>query len=98
MRTRDKLAAALRAVASAASPENAAKYEAFAKRAETGEFDDYADTLEKGRATETQNDMGPYCCMRNPCIASPEIRSRYTAQGVERKKEKIMPLCAKHDG
>jgi hypothetical protein len=27
-----------------ASTENAAKYEAFAKRAATGEFDDYADT------------------------------------------------------
>lgn len=44
MRTRDKLAAELRKVADLASPENAAKYEAFAKRAETGEFDDYADT------------------------------------------------------
>lgn len=44
MRTRDKLAAELRKVAAKASPENAAKYEAFAKRAETGEFDDYADT------------------------------------------------------
>lgn len=44
MRTRDKLAAALREVAAKASPENAAKYEAFAKRAETGEFDDFADT------------------------------------------------------
>lgn len=44
MRTRDKLAAELRKVASKASPDNAAKYEAFAKRAETGEFDDYADT------------------------------------------------------
>lgn len=44
MRTRDKLAAELRTVAALASPENAAKYEAFAKRAETGEFDDYADT------------------------------------------------------
>ncbi len=44
-RTRDKLAAELRKVAAiAATPENAAKYEAFAKRAETGEFDDYADT------------------------------------------------------
>src|SRR5262245_5522046 len=41
MRTRDKLAAELRKVAAAASPENAARYEAFAKRAETGEFDDY---------------------------------------------------------
>ena len=44
MRTRDKLAAELRKVAEIASPTNAAKYEAFAKRAETGEFDDYADT------------------------------------------------------
>jgi hypothetical protein len=44
MRTRDKLAAELRKVAEIASPENAAKYEAFAKRAETGEFDDYAST------------------------------------------------------
>ena len=44
MRTRDKLAAALREVAAKAKPDNAAKYEAFAKRAETGEFDDYADT------------------------------------------------------
>lgn len=44
MRTREKLAAELRKVAEKASPDNAAKYEAFAKRAETGEFDDYADT------------------------------------------------------
>ena len=44
MRTREKLAAELRKVAAMASSENAAKYEAFAKRAETGEFDDYADT------------------------------------------------------
>ena len=44
MRTRDKLAAELRKVAEIASPENAAKYEAFAVRALTGEFDDYADT------------------------------------------------------
>lgn len=44
MRTSDKLAAELRKVAGQASPENAAKYEAFAKRAATGEFDDYADT------------------------------------------------------
>lgn len=43
MRTRDKLAAELRKVA-VVSPGHAAKYEAFAKRAETGEFDDYADT------------------------------------------------------
>lgn len=44
MRTRDKLAAELRKIAAVASPDNAVKYEAFAKRAETGEFDDYADT------------------------------------------------------
>lgn len=44
MRTRDKLAAELRKIAAEASPANAAKYEAFAARAETGEFDDYADT------------------------------------------------------
>ncbi len=41
MHTRDKLAAELRKVAAKASPSNAEKYEAFAKRAETGEFDDY---------------------------------------------------------
>lgn len=44
MRTRDKLAAELRKIAAIASPKNAAGYEAFAARAETGEFDDYADT------------------------------------------------------
>lgn len=44
MRTREKLAAELRKVAEIAGTTNAAKYEAFAKRAETGEFDDYADT------------------------------------------------------
>lgn len=44
MRTREKLAAELRKIAAQASSDNAAKYEAFAKRAETGEFDDYADT------------------------------------------------------
>lgn len=42
-RTRDKLAAELRKVAAIASPDHAAKYEAFAVRALTGEFDDYAD-------------------------------------------------------
>jgi hypothetical protein len=41
MRTRDRLAAELRKIAAIASPTNAATYEAFAKRAETGEFDDY---------------------------------------------------------
>lgn len=44
MKTRDKLAAELRNVAAMSSPDNASKYEAFAKRAETGEFDDYSDT------------------------------------------------------
>lgn len=44
MRTRDRLAAELRKVAGVAGSQNALKYEAFAKRAETGEFDDYADT------------------------------------------------------
>lgn len=43
-RTRDRLAIELRKIAAQASPANAATYEAFAKRAETGEFDDYADT------------------------------------------------------
>lgn len=43
MRTRDKLAAELRKVG-AVSAQHSAQYEAFAKRAETGEFDDYADT------------------------------------------------------
>lgn len=44
MKTRDRLAGELRKIAGMASGENAVKYEAFAKRAETGEFDDYADT------------------------------------------------------
>jgi hypothetical protein len=44
MRTRDKLASELRKIAAKASSTNAEQYEAFAKRAETGEFDDYADT------------------------------------------------------
>jgi hypothetical protein len=44
MRTSERLAAELRKIAAMASTENAAKYEAFAKRAATGEFDDYADT------------------------------------------------------
>lgn len=43
-RTCDRLAAELRKVATGARPANAARYEVFAKRAETGEFDDYADT------------------------------------------------------
>jgi len=42
--TKLRLAAALREAAAQAGPQNAAKYEAFAKRAETGEFDDFADT------------------------------------------------------
>lgn len=42
MKTRDKLAAELRKVA-AISGQHADKYEAFAKRAETGEFDDYGE-------------------------------------------------------
>lgn len=42
--TRLRLAAALREAAAQAQPQNAAKYEAFAQRAETGEFDDFADT------------------------------------------------------
>lgn len=44
MRTRDKLASELRKAAAEETAVNASKYEAFAKRAETGEFDDYADT------------------------------------------------------
>jgi hypothetical protein len=44
MRTREKLAVELRKVAAVAGKDNAAKYEAFAVRAETVEFDDYADT------------------------------------------------------
>jgi hypothetical protein len=41
--TKDRLAAELRKVADKAKPDNAAKYRALADRAETGEFDDYAD-------------------------------------------------------
>ena len=41
--TKTRLASELRAVAAKASPANAAKYEELAQRAETGEFDDYAD-------------------------------------------------------
>ena len=44
MRTRDKLAAELRRVAEVSPPSKAMVYEGFARRAETGEFDDYADT------------------------------------------------------
>jgi len=39
--TKNRLAAELRLITAKASPENAAKYEALAARAETGEFDDY---------------------------------------------------------
>lgn len=41
--TKDYLAQELRNVAAKANPDNAAKYEALARRAETGEFGDYAD-------------------------------------------------------
>lgn len=41
--TKDRLAAELRKVAGKAQPENATIYRALADRAETGEFDDYAD-------------------------------------------------------
>jgi len=41
--TKDRLTAELRAVADKAQPTNAAIYRALADRAETGEFDDYAD-------------------------------------------------------
>lgn len=40
-RTKDRLARELRIVAEKASPANAAKYEALAVRAGTGEFDDF---------------------------------------------------------
>lgn len=40
-RTKDRLAAELRAVAALAQPENARHYLALADRAETGEFDDF---------------------------------------------------------
>lgn len=43
METKFKLAAALRDVAKISTPHNAAKYEEFAARAETGEFDDYGE-------------------------------------------------------
>lgn len=39
--TKERLASELRAVAAKATPDNAARYEALARRAETGEFDDY---------------------------------------------------------
>ena len=44
MRTRDKLAAELREMAAKSDTIKRNLYEAFAKRAATGEFDDYADT------------------------------------------------------
>ncbi len=40
--TKDRLAAELRKVAAQCKPDRAALYEALAVRAETGEFDDYA--------------------------------------------------------
>lgn len=43
MPTKQRLAAELRKVAAVAKPANAATYEAIARRAETGEFDDYGD-------------------------------------------------------
>lgn len=43
METKTRLAEELRKVAAKAQPDNAARYEALAARAETGEFDDYAD-------------------------------------------------------
>ncbi len=43
MKTSDRLAAELRAVAAKASTANRVKYEALADRAVTGEFDDYGD-------------------------------------------------------
>lgn len=50
MRTRDRLAAELRIIAAKAAPANAAKYEAFAVRAATGEFDDYAEPSDSAHA------------------------------------------------
>lgn len=41
--TAERLAAELRKIAAIATPEHAALYERFAKRAETGEFSDYGD-------------------------------------------------------
>lgn len=41
--TKDRLAAELRKVAAMCKPDRAARYEALATRAETGEFDDYSD-------------------------------------------------------
>ena len=56
-RMRDKLAAELRKVAAVASPANAAKYEAFAKRAETGEFDDIASDAHACPITQLHNEL-----------------------------------------
>lgn len=47
MRTRDKLASELRKIGTNSPADKAVKYEAFAKRAETGEFDDYADIVSR---------------------------------------------------
>jgi hypothetical protein len=41
--TKDRLAAELRKVAAQCKPDRATQYEALAVRAETGEFDDFAD-------------------------------------------------------
>ncbi len=56
MPTKLRLAAALREAAAQAQPHNAAKYEAFAKRAETGEFDDFADVHVCG-VTQLHNEL-----------------------------------------
>ena len=55
MKTRDRLAAELRKIAQKASPANAQKYETFAARAATGEFDDYATPTDP----EHINPLGP---------------------------------------
>lgn len=46
--TKIRLAKELRLIAAKSQPQNAAKYEAFALRAETGEFDDYGDAHDCG--------------------------------------------------
>ncbi len=46
--TKTRLAAELRKVAAQCQPQRAALYEALAVRAETGEFDDYADVHDCG--------------------------------------------------
>lgn len=54
--TRDRLASELRKVAAKANPGNAAKYEALAKRAETGEFDASAEESEEWARSQTDPD------------------------------------------